>query len=106
MQLRKRDLAQLVCRLRRHRPIFYIRPLKEELLNVEPKVVVLHDVITESEIAKIKEVATPRVKAYAHITLRLTPLYLHVFERRQLEAGGWESGILRCLGGVNPQLLS
>jgi len=61
-QLSRSDRAKLVCRYRRHRPIFYIRPLKEELLNVDPKVVVLHDVVTDSEIAKIKEVSTPRVR--------------------------------------------
>ena len=64
-QLTADERSQLVCRYRRHRPIFYIRPLKEELVNVNPKVVVLHDVVTDSEIAKIKELATPRVdKSY------------------------------------------
>lgn len=53
------ERTQLVCRYRRHIPIFYIRPLKEELLNVDPKVVIYHDVITESEIAMIKQLATP-----------------------------------------------
>jgi len=37
--------------------------LKEELLNVDPKVALYHDVITDSEIAKIKELAIPRVCA-------------------------------------------
>jgi len=55
------DRNEMVCRYRRHIPIFYIRPLKEELLNANPKVIVFHDVITDAEIAKIKELATPKV---------------------------------------------
>ena len=72
MQLSSEERAQLVCRYRRHKPIFYIRPLKEEILNVDPKVVVFHDVITDSEIAKIKELATPRVKHYTQVKLSVT----------------------------------
>jgi len=60
-QISDAERTQLVCRYRRHIPIFYIRPLKEELLNVDPKVVIYHDVITESEIAMIKQLATPVV---------------------------------------------
>ena len=62
VQLSEADRAELVCRYRRHRPIFYIRPVKEETVNLDPKVVILHDVITDAEIAKIKELATPRVR--------------------------------------------
>jgi len=32
------------------------------MVNVDPKVVIFHDVITDSEIAKIKEIATPMVR--------------------------------------------
>ena len=62
VQLSHEERNQLVCRYRRHKAIFYIRPLKEEMVNVDPKVVIFHDVITDSEIAKIKEIATPMVR--------------------------------------------
>ena len=78
MQVSRSDRAKLVCTYRRHRPIFYIRPVKEELLNVDPKVVVFHDVITDSEIAKIKEVSTPRV----HTT--------------DISSSHWKDTCLRC----------
>lgn len=68
--LSQSDRAKLVCTYRRHRPMFYIRPIKEELLNVDPRVVVFHDVITDSEIAKIKEVATPRLHRSGVFALR------------------------------------
>jgi len=64
VQLSGDEQNQLVCRYRRHRPIFYIRPLKEEMVNIDPKVVIFHDVITDSEIAKIKELATPMVRTF------------------------------------------
>jgi hypothetical protein len=51
----------LTCQYRRHVPMFYIRPLKEELVNRRPRIVVYHDIITDSEIAKIKELSTPKV---------------------------------------------
>jgi prolyl 4-hydroxylase len=51
----------LTCQLRRHHPIFYIRPLKEEVVHVQPRIVVFHDVLSDLDIAKIKELAIPRL---------------------------------------------
>jgi prolyl 4-hydroxylase len=41
--------------------MFYIDPLREETLFLDPWLVVYHDILTEKEIAKIKELATPRL---------------------------------------------
>lgn len=51
--------THLTCQLRRHHPIFYIRPLKEEVVHLEPRIVLFHDVLTAVNIDNIKQLATP-----------------------------------------------
>jgi prolyl 4-hydroxylase len=41
--------------------MFYINPLKEEVLYMKPRIAIYHDVMTESEISKLKELATPKL---------------------------------------------
>ena len=53
---------KLYCRYSRHHPIFYIRPLKEEVMNFDPQIVVFHDVLNNEEIELIKKLATPRLQ--------------------------------------------
>ena len=52
---------KLFCYYKRHHPIFYIRPLKEEVMNLKPRIVIFHDVLTNEEIEKVKELASPRL---------------------------------------------
>ncbi|ELT98193.1 hypothetical protein CAPTEDRAFT_162820 [Capitella teleta] len=52
---------RLVCRYQRYHPIFYISPLKEEMLNFDPAIYVYHDVLTDSQNAIIKEVSRPKL---------------------------------------------
>ena len=41
--------------------MFYIDPLKEETMFLKPWLVVYHDVISEKEMAVVKELALPKV---------------------------------------------
>ena len=52
---------KLTCQYRRHHPMFYISPLKEEEFYLKPRIVIYHDSIYPSEISIVKELATPRV---------------------------------------------
>lgn len=57
----KKD-QDLTCQYRRHHPMFYINPLREEVLNANPRIVVYHNAVVNSEIEKVREMATPRLK--------------------------------------------
>ena len=52
---------KLTCQYRRHHPMFYINPLREEVMYLDPRIVIYHNLITDAEIAKVKELAKPRV---------------------------------------------
>ena len=41
--------------------MFYINPLREEVVHINPRVILYHEVMTNAEIAKVKESATPKV---------------------------------------------
>ena len=41
--------------------MFFLRPLKEELFYLNPLIAIYHDVISEGEMNKVKELATPEV---------------------------------------------
>jgi len=56
------DKHKLTCRFVRDHPIYFIRPLKEETANLDPWIVVYHDLLVDSEMDKIKELASPRLK--------------------------------------------
>jgi hypothetical protein len=57
----KHSDKDLTCQYRRHHPIFYINPLREEVLNANPRIVVYHNAVTDKEIERVREMATPRV---------------------------------------------
>jgi len=70
----------LTCQYKRHHPLYYIRPLKEETMYLKPWIVIYHDILTDTEIAKVKELATPRlhrsgVFQYPGATHKSTPTY-------------------------------
>ncbi|CAH8578260.1 unnamed protein product [Schistosoma turkestanicum] len=52
----------LVCRYYIPHAFYRIGPLKEEILNPDPRIVMWYDLIFPSEIEKIKELATPRLR--------------------------------------------
>ena len=41
--------------------MFYIDPLKEETMSLKPWLALYHDVISEREMAVVKELAVPKV---------------------------------------------
>lgn len=51
---------KLTCQYVRHDPIFMLAPLKEEVMFLEPRIVIYHEIMTDTEIAKIKQLAAPR----------------------------------------------
>lgn len=56
-------IAQLKCRyVSTNSPFLKIAPLKLEEINLKPYIVVYHDVIYDSEIEEIKQMAKPRVR--------------------------------------------
>ena len=52
---------ELSCRYMRHHPIFYIKPVKQELMYLNPPISMFHDVVSESEMALVRRLARPRV---------------------------------------------
>ena len=52
---------KLTCRYSRHHPYWLLRPLKEETMYHDPWIRVYHDLLTNEEVAKVKELASPRV---------------------------------------------
>lgn len=63
---------KLTCQYRRHHPLFYIRPLKEEVVYLDPRVVIFRDLLSDQDIAKIKELATPRVSSVTFLLIMQT----------------------------------
>ncbi len=55
------DAHQLKCQYKRHHPLFYYGPLREETLFSNPWIVLYHDLMTDSEVAAIKRIAKPKV---------------------------------------------
>jgi len=53
---------KLTCQYRHFHPYFILRPLKEEVAYLDPFIATYHDLLTDTEIVKIKELAFPRLK--------------------------------------------
>jgi len=60
--LQRRSTRSLTCQYRRHKPLFYIQPAREEVLNHKPRILLYHNAFSDSTIERIKELATPRVR--------------------------------------------
>ena len=56
---------QLACFYRKPHPYYLLRPLKEEVFYEDPRIVVYHDLLVDSEMDKIKDLARPAVSKYA-----------------------------------------
>lgn len=63
----KPNKDELTCRYMRHHPMFYIRPVKEELLHLNPRISMFHDVITKAEMDMVRKLARPRVSSWNFI---------------------------------------
>ncbi|CAM2726570.1 unnamed protein product [Rotaria socialis] len=62
-QLSKKRQATLFCRYRHtNHPYLILRPVKEEKVLDEPAVFLFHDVVSDSDIEKIKALAVPRLQ--------------------------------------------
>jgi len=64
--------------------MFYINPLREEVVHLHPRIVIYHNIITDAEIAVIKELAIPKVdqlsisrNSYTTRHRRYLNVYLH-----------------------------
>jgi len=60
--LQRRSTRSLTCQYRRHKPLFYIQPAREEVLNHKPRILLYHNAFSDTTIERIKELATPRVR--------------------------------------------
>jgi prolyl 4-hydroxylase len=52
---------RLHCSYKRSHPLFIYAPLKQEIVNFEPLLLMYHDLLTDSEIAKAQELAIPKL---------------------------------------------
>ena len=60
-------LAKLKCYLNfGEDPYLKLMPYKEEVVNLKPRISIFYDVLTETEIQTVKELATPRVCTGQH----------------------------------------
>lgn len=63
-------LAQLKCRYVANKPFLKIAPLKLEVANLSPYIVLYHDVMYDNEIELIKQMAKPRVSKCDQLHVR------------------------------------
>ncbi|KAL3079663.1 hypothetical protein niasHS_013945 [Heterodera schachtii] len=56
------NASKLYCYLKRDKPYLKLAPHKVEIVHYEPLVVVFRNVISDAEIAVVKQLATPRVR--------------------------------------------
>jgi len=49
--------------------MFYIKPVKQELMYLNPTISMFHDVISRSEIEVVRRLARPRVTATMYVSL-------------------------------------
>uniref|UniRef100_T1IP32 procollagen-proline 4-dioxygenase n=1 Tax=Strigamia maritima TaxID=126957 RepID=T1IP32_STRMM len=55
--------SQLFCRYINNRhPFFFLQPLKEEEMSKVPRIVVYHDLMSDLEIKRIQQLASPRLR--------------------------------------------
>lgn len=53
---------QLICHLIIPHPYFLVAPVKEEIMQVEPPIVLWHDFVTAAEVEHIQNIARPRLR--------------------------------------------
>lgn len=53
---------KLTCFFNRNPPIQLLKPVKVEMLNLDPDLYLFHDIITDSEIEHVKKLAKPQLK--------------------------------------------
>lgn len=60
----QRLVAKLKCRLKRNTPFLLLAPIKYEEASLSPYIVVFHEVMSDSEIEVIKNLAKPKVNIF------------------------------------------
>lgn len=57
----------LKCRYKTDNPILRLKPGKEEVVLVTPRVVIYHDMVRDADLERIKNVARPYVSGLSHL---------------------------------------
>jgi len=60
--------------------MFYINPLREEVVHLKPRIVVYHNMMSDEEIEKMKELSIPKVSditSRLHIIIMYPVLYYY-----------------------------
>ena len=62
LKISKQYASQLKCSYATYDPYLIIGPVKQELLYLDPLVIMFHDVITDKQIETMKKLSTAKVK--------------------------------------------
>ena len=65
-------MDKLTCYFFNEHPLLLLKPAKIELANLKPNIYLIHDVIRDSDIEFIKELAMPRVSFHLHLCVGLS----------------------------------
>ena len=57
----QKERDKLFCYYSKNLPTLQLKPIKVEMLNVDPDLYLLHDVITDKETQNLKKLAKPQV---------------------------------------------
>lgn len=73
------DQHKLTCHYARHHPTLLISPIKVEQVYLDPPMSIFYDVLTPSQMAKVKELGEPRVGKLCNYTIigRATRAVVH-----------------------------
>ena len=66
---------KLTCHYNRNLPTQLLKPVKVEMLNLEPDLYLFHEIITDSEIEHVKKLAKPQVSDLN--STQLLPVIIH-----------------------------
>lgn len=67
----RRERDKLTCYYNKNLPTQLLKPVKVEMLNLDPDLYLFHDIITDSEIQHVKKLAKPQVSAFNSTQLLL-----------------------------------
>ena len=76
-----------------HNPRLVIRPAKVEVVFPEPNIYILHDIISEPEMARLKELAEPKVKFLTCLHVKSVYVYNDFLQLKRAQIrNGFEKG--------------
>lgn len=61
-QMTDKQKSQLYCYYKNDKPFLRLAPFKVEIMHLKPKILLFRNVVSDEEIAYIKEMATPRLR--------------------------------------------